>query len=133
MTSKIIRSAVKSCEDSLAKLREAVGLLDKKSNAEFSDVLMDAAIKRFEVAFEYSWKLMKAVIEHEGSEAYGPRPAIQEANRLGLIDDPEYWAVALDARNGSVHDYLGITHDEYLKVIKKFIKENEKLLVRTKK
>lgn len=134
MNLKNLKSSTKACEDSLTKLKESLEVLEKnEADKKFFGILADAAIKRFEVAFEYSWKLMKAAVEYQGAEAFGPRPAIQEAIRFGYIKSPESWAQALDARNASVHDYFGITVVEYLKIIRRFVKETEPLIEITKK
>ncbi len=131
MTDKRLGTALEACTNSCTELRDAIDYFE--SHAKSTDdvahgIAFDAAVKRFEVAFEYAWKLMKAAAEFQGSEAFGPRPAIQEAIRYGWIDDPEFWAAALDARNASVHDYFGIGNDAYLKIISEFLEKSEKLL-----
>ncbi|MBI2344312.1 MAG: nucleotidyltransferase substrate binding protein [Deltaproteobacteria bacterium] len=98
------------------------------SDKALQDILEDAVVKRFEVLFEYVWKLLKAAAEYQGVEAPGPRPAIREGVRFGWITDPDFWAVALDARNGSVHDYFGMLMSEYLKLIVRFAQETSTLL-----
>ena len=52
--------------------------------------------------------------------------------RIGAcwIADPEFWAKVLDARNGSVHDYFGISRDAYLKIMKRFVAEAEGVVKR---
>ncbi len=77
-------------------------------------------MKRFEVLFEYLWKLFKIAAEFQGSEAPGPRPAIQEAAKYGWIDDVEFWAEVLDVRNNSVHDYFSDATAPELTLIEKF-------------
>lgn len=127
MSKARLKSALKSTQDALIKLNDALAILAKHGSEDVErPVVIDAAIKRFEVLFEYSWKLLKTAAEYQGSEAPGPRPAIQEAVKFGWIKDPELWAYALDARNGSVHDYFGITISEYLQLIQKFVKAAEK-------
>lgn len=125
MTRVNFESAIQSLNESLNKLEEALRLLDeKKSDQVHLNAYEDALIKRFEVAFEYCWKFIKIAVEYNGKDAYGPRPAIQEAVRFGWISNPEFWAEALDARNSSVHDYFGISRSVYIKIIKKFITES---------
>lgn len=127
MKKDALKSGFIAYNDSMTKLQESLDLIKKtKEDSEFLSALEDSAVKRFEVAFEYAWKLMKLAVEYQGSEALGPRPAIQEALRYGFITDPEFWVEALDARNGSVHNYFGISVDEYLRIIKLFIKLSEK-------
>lgn len=127
MSNSRLKSALKTTQEALAKLNDALAILAKQRSDDMErPVVVDAVIKRFEVLFEYSWKLLKTAAEYQGSEAPGPRPAIQEAVKFGWIKDPELWVYALDARNGSVHDYFGITISEYLQLIQKFSKAAEK-------
>jgi len=124
MSVENMKSALEACSSSLDELRESLAFFDEPSTKKHDlthRIVGDAVIKRFEVSFEYSWKLMKVAAEYEGSEAPGPRPAIQEAVKYGWIDDPEFWAYALDARNGSVHDYFGITHEAYYDLVRNFV------------
>ena len=126
-----LRSSSTACRQALDKLSEALEILGTGAGQSPKHMLLlDACIKRYEVLFEYSWKLLKIAVEYQGGEAPGPRPAIQEGIRYGWISDADFWALALDARNSSVHDYFGITHGEYVKIIRRFAKEMEKLLHR---
>lgn len=128
MKNKTFRAALDAFRESISSLQESLDAINALSTDDkYYDIFYDAAVKRFEIAFEYCWKLMKAAVEYEGGEAFGPRPAIQESVRLGWIDDPEFWADALDARNGSVHDYFGISRTNYIKIMKKFIRKSEEL------
>lgn len=124
MSEALFKKQKEQAEKSLAELQQALSSLDtlKKESVEYG-IHFDALVKRFEVLFEYIWKLLKTAAEYQGAEAPGPRPAIQEAVRFGWIDDPEFWAEALDARNGSVHDYFGITPKEYLKIVERYVEE----------
>jgi nucleotidyltransferase substrate binding protein (TIGR01987 family) len=129
MSDKRLKSALQSAQNALDKLNDALTVLAKHKGDDMErPVVIDATIKRFEVLFEYAWKLLKVAAEYQGTEAPGPRPAIQEAVRFGWIKDPEQWSYALDARNGSVHDYFGITISEYLQLISKFAKEAASVL-----
>ena len=124
-----VKSGMESLVLALDELSDAIVVLEDGASDELHKrMYVDAVIKRFEVTFEYCWKLMKAASEYQGSDAPGPRPAIQKAIRFGWIDEPEFWAEALDARNGSVHGYFGISRDEYIKMVKRFVKEARKVL-----
>ena len=130
-----LKKSLEATKKANSRLLEAIDTLKNESSKDKSkkEVLFDAVVKRFEVLFEYTWKMLKVASEYEGIEAPGPRPAIQEAVRFGWITDPEFWAEALDARNGSVHDYFGISEDKYLKVITRFNKEIESIIPRLEK
>lgn len=131
MTAKKLKAAVTATTAALQRLEEALQVL-KKSAREggMRDLLQDACVKRFETSFEYVWKLFKVAAENQGSEAPGPRPAIQEALRYGWIDHPGFWAEVLDARNGSVHDYFGITWGEYHKMMTVFAERTRKAMAK---
>ncbi|MFH0799031.1 MAG: HI0074 family nucleotidyltransferase substrate-binding subunit [Pseudomonadota bacterium] len=134
MKDRVLKASAEALMQALARLKEALSSIDGEDCDELHERLYaDAAIKNFEVAFEYAWKFMKAAAEHEGLEVYGPRPAIQEATRFGWIDDPEWWAEALDARNGSVHDYFGISMNAYMKIVRRFVTECEAMAERIEK
>jgi nucleotidyltransferase substrate binding protein (TIGR01987 family) len=78
--------------------------------------------KCFEVCLEYAWKELKRRLENEGLEAYSPKEIVKAAGRAGMIDDVETWLLCINVRNIAVHDYLGVTPEEYLTTIEKFLK-----------
>lgn len=84
--------------------------------------------KNFETCFEYAWKYFKQRAIEDGLEAFSPRDAIKMAGRLNLIDDVEKWLGFLEDRNEAVHDYMGISDEEYLKTIKSFFSEVKKII-----
>ena len=108
-----------------AKLNEAIEhlaiALKHEKEAVKNPIFYAAIVKSFEVCFEYAWRHMKLKAAAEGLEIYSPREAIKAAGRIGLINDVETWLDDLENRNLSVHDYLGITKEDYLKSIKKFL------------
>lgn len=133
MTKAGLKAAIEKVETSLAEVKEGLAALSEKENTKNYALITDATIKRFEVLFEYTWKLLKIAAEYQGIEAPGPRPAIQEGVHLGWIQDPEFWALALDARNASIHDYLTKDFDDYRNIISRFADEVEDLLSSLKK
>lgn len=73
----------------------------------------------FEICFEQSWKLMKAVLEYsgrEGSRLGSPRGIIKLAYGCGMINDEENWLALLDTRNILAHTY---SNEDALKAIDK--------------
>ena len=136
MSIERLRAAIDACAESLNELRESLEVLDEssaKDEERLARIISDAVVKRFEVAFEYAWKLMKTAAEYQGDEVFGPRPAIQDAIRYGWIDDPDFWANALEARNGSVHDYFGLSHEAYFAIIKKFVTKTNEMIENIKR
>ncbi len=120
MTAKELRSYYETAIRSLDELNKALEYLDQDKTAHDRWVRLDAVAKRFEVSFEYLWRFLKAAGEFQGSEVPGPRPAILEAARYGWIENREGWAGFLEARNAGVHDYFGLSSEEYAGIARSF-------------
>ena len=104
-------------KNSFALLTAAVG----EYESEPTNPLRFAALaKAFEVTFEYVWKHFKREADRAGLEVYSPRDAVKAAAQLRLIDDPVAWNEYLNARNLSVHDYVGMADAEYPGLIRRF-------------
>ncbi len=123
------RNAAKAkAEESLQRLAATLAWLDAEPAASDRWGRLDAAAKRFEVAFEYVWKALKAALEMQGEEVFGPKDSISFAGKYRWIDDVEMWAEFLQSRNAGVHDYFGLTEDEYADIARQFLKEAKKVL-----
>jgi hypothetical protein len=120
MTAKEIGSYYETTIRSLNDLIKAIEYLDQDETAKDRWVRLDAVAKRFEVSFEYFWKFLKAAGEYQGSEVPGPRPAILEAARYGWIKNKEDRAGFLEARNAGVHDYFGLSSEEYASIARSY-------------
>ena len=83
--------------------------------------------KTFEICLEYAWKFLKRRALEEGLEVYSPKEAIKQAGRMGLIDNVEDWLNYLEDRNLAVHDYLGVSDEEYLNTIRDFLRDVKKI------
>ncbi|HLR76312.1 MAG TPA: HI0074 family nucleotidyltransferase substrate-binding subunit [Balneolaceae bacterium] len=70
-----------------------------------TELSRDAAILRFELAFEVAWKLIQHLAKEEGYEVKSPRQAFQQAFTLGWITDEVIWHDILKARNKATHVY----------------------------
>ena len=114
------------------KLKSALELLAAaivEAKQKPKDRLRFAALaKTFEVAFEYGWKLLKRAADQAGLEVYSPRDAIKAGAQLGLIADIEVWNQFLNARNLSVHDYIGVDNFALLPLTEGFHKSALALL-----
>ena len=121
-----------SAEDEQAKLKEVAAALEHALSfermIEQDEFYAGGIAKAFEVALEYAWKYLKHRVNSEHLEAYSPREAIKLAGSIMLIDDPEFWLRCLDARNLAVHDYIGISRKDYLRLIKRFLEELKRLI-----
>lgn len=107
-----------------SKLEEAAQLfsqaLRKLLESPKDRLAFAGASKCFEVAFEYAWKYCKRSADRSGFEVYGPRDSLKAAAQIGLLADPGRWERFLNARNLSVHDYLGISDAEFLDTMSDF-------------
>jgi nucleotidyltransferase substrate binding protein (TIGR01987 family) len=111
--------------DAVEKLARAL-TFEKKAK---SDPFYSAGLaKSFEICFEYAWKHFRRAAAEHGLDAFSPRDAIKTAGRLGLIGDVEAWLGYLEDRNLSIHDYLGVSDQDYLKTIKSFYLSAKELL-----
>ncbi len=86
-----------------------------------TDLAFLTVVKAFEVCMEYVWRELKRRIESDGLESASPKMAIKQAARIGIITDPEAWLQCLNARNNSVHDYFGISTDDYLALARRLV------------
>lgn len=78
-----------------------------------TEIVRDAAIKRFEFTFDLSWKTMRAFLdERKGISCNSPKECIREAYRQGLIGYDVLWIQMTDWRNRIVHEYSEEFADE---------------------
>lgn len=84
--------------------------------------------RQFESTFEYVWKYFKREADQAGLEIYSPRDALKSAAQLRLIEDLELWNQFLNARNLSVHDYVGMDQAATLDLVRQFGDEVERLI-----
>ena len=115
-----------------AKLTEAFSLMESALDqcaADPANRLHHAALaKTFETTFEYLWKAFKREADQAGLETYSPRDALKAAAQLRLIDDLELWNRFLNARNLSVHDYVGMDDEEIIELVRQFSERLRPLL-----
>lgn len=91
---------------------------------------LDSAAKRFELAFEYTWKAFKIALDYLGDEVYGPRDTITAAGRRGWIESLEQWSAFLIARNAGTHEYHGLDPEEYARIGAAFLDDARRSLAR---
>lgn len=122
MNRKRKKNVIESAYASLDALFKAIEWLDEGPAAQDRWGRLDAVAKRFEVSFEYVWKALKVVLEMEGEEVYGPKDTIQKAGVYKWIQDIKDWIEFLQARNAAVHDYFGLSSEEYADIARRFEK-----------
>lgn len=71
-------------------------------------MILTGLVGLFEVCFEQSWKLMKAILEscgYEQSATGSPKTILKTAFTAGMIKDEALWLRALQERNNVAHSY----------------------------
>lgn len=98
-------------ENSVKNLTSAV----KKAK---DDLEIDGAIKRFEMCYELSWKVIKLYLENLGIICKNPRDCFKQAKINDLINDEIIWMEMIDTRNQLVHEYSSTFSREIFNEIK---------------
>ena len=94
-----LQAQIAQFEKIIARLRD---VLSKEEN----EYMRDSAIKRFEIAFDLSWKLVKTFLEEKhGIICKSPKNCFREAYKQGLIDYDDFWIKITDLRNEAIHIY----------------------------
>lgn len=70
-----------------------------------TDIEIDGAIKRFELCYELSWKLIKEYLADLGIICKNPRDCFKYAVENDVIKDQDLWMDMIDKRNLLVHTY----------------------------
>lgn len=79
--------------------------LDNAIREAKDDLDIDGTIKRFELCYELSWKLIKEYLADMGTICNNPRDTFKQAFINELIDDDEKWLKMIEDRNHLVHVY----------------------------
>ena len=111
----------------VADAKRALSTLREILDEQFSVIVRDAAIQRFEYTFEVVWKLTREHIKvHEGVVSNSPKTCFRNAFKAGLLDEKEtVLAMEMtDDRNRTVHTY----HEEVATAIFARIPENSALM-----
>lgn len=92
-----------------------------KLNEPYSVVEQTGILGLFEICFEQSWKLMKAVLEDHGrfeDKIGSPRAIIKIAYQCNMIKDEEKWLELLESRNILAHTYSDAEAVEIIRKLK---------------
>ncbi|MDQ7032456.1 MAG: HI0074 family nucleotidyltransferase substrate-binding subunit [Desulfonauticus sp.] len=116
-------------ESAIENLKSAIKETTKES--EINDLNVDGTIKRFELCYELSWKMIKVYLEDLGIICKNPRDCYKQAKINDLIFNDEIWMEMIDARNRLVHEYsLNFSRiifqnivDKYFNVLEELYKE----------
>jgi nucleotidyltransferase substrate binding protein (TIGR01987 family) len=93
-----------------AQLREVLGM-------EPSQIVMDSAVLRFELAYEVMCKTLQAHATWQGKLVQSPREALKHGYRAGFITDWDMAEDMISDRNVLIHTYdLEAAHRVYAKL-----------------
>jgi len=106
-----VKKAFLDFEKSFNNLKSAV----KKA---VDDLDIDGTIKRFELCYELSWKIIKLYLEDLGIICKNPRDCFKQAKINNLIKDEVVWMEMIDTRNQLVHEYSSDFSREIFEKIK---------------
>lgn len=88
------------------QFKKAVTRFEEVLGKKKDDITRDSSIKRFEMVFDLSWKLLKELLEYEkGVVCNSPKDCFRAAYKSGLIEYDELWMDMTDWRNEAVHTY----------------------------
>lgn len=126
ITKQKFKISLQKAQESLDLLEEVIDWVQATENLKERDMRLDSVAKRFEVSFESTWKALMHAVHWRGEEAFGPRDTLQMAEKHDFISNIETWCGFLEARNYGVHDYFGLSSEEYFKIAADFLKVAQK-------
>jgi nucleotidyltransferase substrate binding protein (TIGR01987 family) len=116
----------------IQSLEQALQQLEKSLMQDKNEFTRDSVIKRFELCFELSWKLLKAFLHYLGQDCYSPRSCIRMAGQTKLIPDVKAWMAYQDKRNLSSHTYREETAEAIYEIADDFL-QDARLMLKTVK
>lgn len=100
----------------LAQLTEGIELANQRALSRLEE---QGLIQDFEYTYELAWNTIKDFLQEQGNQSvYGARDAIQEAFKVGLIQDGDLWMEMFKDRNKTSHTYNSQTAREIAEAIR---------------
>jgi len=94
-------------------------------------IVRDAAIKRYELCYELSWKSVQDALRNEGLEiCKSPKGCFKQAFKLGWIEEEEAYADMVQNRNLTTHTYNEDLADEIYNNLGEYLSLFESLVVK---
>ena len=94
-----------------------------------TQIVRDAAIKRYEICYELAWKSVQEALRAEGLEiCKSPKSCFKEAFKQSWIADEEAWAEMIQNRNLTTHTYDEDLAEEIYDSLGKYLSLFEYLL-----
>lgn len=113
----------------IEQFEQIIARLKDVMNKERNEYMRDSAIKRFEIAFDLSWKLVKTFLEEKhGVICKSPKSCFREAYKQSVIEYDEFWIEMTNLRNEVAHIYREETADKIYGKLDDIIEYFEKLL-----
>ena len=115
------------------QFEQIIARLKDVMNKERNEYMRDSAIKRFEIAFDLSWKLVKTFLEEKhGVICKSPKSCFREAYKQSVIEYDEFWIEITNLRNEVTHIYREETADKIYGKLDDIVEYFEKLLGKVK-
>ncbi len=92
----------------LSDARQALNTLKEALNVDYTVLVRDASIQRFEYTVEAVWKCLQVYLrEKDGIECYSPKSCFREAGAAGLLKEEDVVTALemVDDRNLTAHTY----------------------------
>jgi nucleotidyltransferase substrate binding protein (TIGR01987 family) len=92
----------------LADAHHALNTLKEALHVDYSVLVRDASIQRFEYTVEAVWKCLQVYLrEKDGIECYSPKSCFREAGAAGLLKEEDVVTALnmVDDRNLTAHTY----------------------------
>lgn len=100
-----VRYYKKQFDDALHTFKKVIEMKRISDTEELHVVFRDSIIQRFEYTYETSWKLMKSILDFQGTPMKFPREILKEALFAEWIRNHEVWERIVDSRNLTSHNY----------------------------
>jgi len=120
----------------LEDAKRALSTLEEVLGLEYSKIVRDATIQRFEYTFEATWKLLKEFLHYrEGIVCNSPKSCFREAFSVGLLTEDETisFIQMTDDRNLKSHTYDEEVAEALYRKIKNHFELMKSLLARINK
>ncbi len=96
-----------------------------------TQIVRDAAIKRYELCYELAWKSVQEALKNEGLEiCKSPKSCFKQAFKQGWIIKEEPYAVMVQNRNLTTHTYNEELAEEIYNSLGNYLSLLESLLAK---
>lgn len=113
----------------LNDFKQALNNLKEGVEVANDELAIDGVIKRFELCYELSWKLIKYYLADKGLIVNNPRDSFKAAYQNNLINNEEIWLKMIEDRNILVHTYNSTQSREiFSNITEEYLKSFDYLL-----